>query len=92
METTIVDYPIEIEQQDIQHAPQLTTALIAAGIGNYGAAIATSPRRDFGVHYGRLFLEVTEYTEDCANLMIKNGWLEQPPLAPNYKALANQEK
>ncbi len=68
-----------------------TTALIAAGIGNYGAAMAASPRRDLGSHYYRLFLEITQYAEDCANLMIKNGWLEQPPLAPNYKALSDHE-
>ncbi|WP_342453804.1 DUF3231 family protein [Ammoniphilus resinae] len=67
-----------------------TTALIAAGIGNYGTAVAASPRRDLGSYYYRLFMEVAQYAEDCANLMIKNGWLEQPPLAPNYKALANR--
>ncbi|WP_134701355.1 DUF3231 family protein [Ammoniphilus sp. YIM 78166] len=67
-----------------------TTALIAAGIGNYGAALAASPRRDIGALYYRLFMEVAQYAEDCANMMIKNGWLEQPPLAPDYKALANQ--
>lgn len=69
-----------------------TTALIAAGIGNYGSAIAASPRRDLGAHYYRLFTEVIQLCEDCMNLMIKNGWLEQTPLAPDYKALANQEK
>ncbi|MBP1930901.1 hypothetical protein J2Z37_000898 [Ammoniphilus resinae] len=56
------------------------------------AAIAASPRRDLGTHYGGLFLEVIQYAEDCANLMIKKGWMEQPPLAPDYKALANRVK
>lgn len=68
-----------------------TSAMIAAGIGNYGAAIATSQRRDLATIYYRLQTEVMQYEEDCANLMIKEGWLEQPPLAPDYKALANRE-
>jgi len=55
------------------------SGMIAAGVGNYGAAMAASPRRDIGARYASLVPEVTLYAEDCANLMIKNGWLEEPP-------------
>jgi hypothetical protein len=64
-------------------------ALIAAGIGHYAAGMATSMRRDLSVHYVRLTAEISAYAEDGANIMIENGWLEQPPLASDREALAN---
>lgn len=67
---------------------QLITSLIASGINSYGMAIAMSERRDLGVHYTRLLAEVALYAEDGAELLIKNGWMEQPPLAANRKKLA----
>jgi hypothetical protein len=65
-----------------------TSALIGLGIGYYGTAIAESPRVDLGAMYNRLTLETQKYAEDGANIMIKNGWLEQPPMAPDRKELA----
>lgn len=62
-------------------------AMIAAGIGNYGAAMASSPRKDIGLKYARLVTEISFYAEDGANLMIKNGWLEEPPQAPDRNKL-----
>jgi hypothetical protein len=56
-----------------------TTAMIALGIGYYGNSMAKSPRRDVASHYARLTAEIGLYSEDGANLMIKNGWLEEPP-------------
>lgn len=58
-----------------------TTALIAIGMGYYGASISTSLRRDISAHYVRLTSEIAKYSEDGANLMIENGWMEQPPQA-----------
>jgi hypothetical protein len=65
-----------------------TTSLIGAGIGNYGVAISSNIRRDLASHYNRLMAEVGKYAEDGANLLIKNGWLEQPPHAKESKILA----
>ncbi|MGG0369754.1 DUF3231 family protein [Priestia endophytica] len=65
-----------------------TSALIALGVGYYGTAIAESPRVDLGAMYNRLTLETQKYAEDGSNIMIKNGWLEQPPMAPDRKELA----
>ncbi|WP_286231127.1 DUF3231 family protein [Neobacillus mesonae] len=67
-----------------------TTALIALSIGFYGTSMAMSPRRDLGLHYVRLSAEIAEYAEDGANIMIKNGWMEQPPMAPDRDELAKQ--
>ncbi|WLD94682.1 DUF3231 family protein [Alkalihalobacillus sp. AL-G] len=63
------------------------TAMIAAGIGNYGTAISVSPRKDIGIKYSRLLMEISLYAEDGANIMIDHGWLEKPPHAPDRNQL-----
>jgi len=57
-------------------------------ISRYGTAIGLCNRRDIGLHFTRLLAETVKYVEDAANLMIKNGWMEQPPQAAARKALA----
>ncbi|GAM12495.1 hypothetical protein SAMD00020551_0630 [Mesobacillus selenatarsenatis SF-1] len=37
--------------------------------------------------YNRLSVEVQMYSEDGANIMIKNGWFEQPPMASDRDEL-----
>ncbi|MDY0395572.1 DUF3231 family protein [Virgibacillus halophilus] len=66
----------------------LVTTLIASGLGQYGAAMAASPRHDLGVHYTRLMAELANYSNDGAKIMIENGWMEQPPIAADRKKLA----
>ncbi|MGP4080471.1 DUF3231 family protein [Pseudalkalibacillus sp. R45] len=63
------------------------TAMIAAGVGNYGTSIAISPRKDIGLKYSRLLMEISLYAEDGANIMIDHGWLEKPPHAPDRNQL-----
>ena len=63
------------------------TAMIAAGIGNYGMAMAASPRRDLGFKYASLIPEIALYAEDGANIMIKHGWMEEPPQADDRDQL-----
>lgn len=70
----------------------IITGLNKAGIGHYGRSLGSSPRRDLGAHYTRLITEIGLYAEDGANIMIKYGWMEQIPQAPNRDQLANQEK
>lgn len=65
-----------------------TTVLIGLSIGYYGSSIAQSPRMDLGVMYNKLTLGIQKYSEDGSNIMIKNKWLEQPPMASNRKDLA----
>ncbi len=57
------------------------SVMIGIGIGNYGMAMAASPRRDLGIKYASLIPEVSLYAEDGANIMIKHGWIEEPPQA-----------
>ncbi|WP_252120809.1 DUF3231 family protein [Halalkalibacter sp. APA_J-10(15)] len=64
-----------------------TSTLIALSVGYYGTGISQSPRVDLGVMYNRLSLEIQLYSEDGANIMIKNKWLEQPPMALNREEL-----
>ncbi len=66
----------------------LITALIGSGIGEYGASMSMSPRRDLGVQYTRLIAEITKYAEDGVQSLIKNGWMEQPPMAADRRDLA----
>lgn len=67
------------------------TAMAAAGVGNYGTAIAASPRKDIGLKYSRLLMEIALYAEDGANIMIDHGWLEKPPQSPDRNQLARGE-
>lgn len=64
---------------------QLSTQL---SIAYYGSALSVNSRRDLGAHYLRLTMELIQFAEDGANLMIKNGWLEQPPTASDRDSLA----
>jgi Protein of unknown function (DUF3231) len=65
---------------------QLSTQL---SLSFYGSALSVNSRRDIGADYLRLILELLKFGEDGANLMIKNGWLEQPPTASDRESLAN---
>jgi hypothetical protein len=62
--------------------------MIYAGMGNYGISISESQRTDLVMDYSRLNAEILKYSEDGANIMIANEWLEQPPLAANRRDLA----
>ena len=67
-------------------------ALSISAIGHYGMSIGQSPRRDLGVQYVRLLTEITAFAEDGANIMIDNGWAEQPPQATDRDKLGSGEK
>ncbi|SMC74861.1 DUF3231 family protein [Sporomusa malonica] len=67
---------------------QQVTLLIAMSMANYGAALGASTRVDVAGEYGRLMAEIAQFGEDGAQIMIKYGWLEQPPQAADRKELA----
>ena len=69
-----------------------TSGMIGLSVGFYGTAIAQSPRLDIGVLYNRLSLEIQLYSEDGANILIKNHWLEQPPMAADRHGLARKKE
>jgi hypothetical protein len=66
------------------------TTLIDASIGSYSVSMAMSPRHDLTAKYARMIAEVAKYAQDGAKLTIKNGWMEQPPMAANRKDLMRQ--
>jgi hypothetical protein len=59
-----------------------------SGSGNYGMSIAASQRKDIGAIYARLNAEILLFAEDGANIMIDEGWLEQPPLSADRNQLS----
>ncbi|MGX6445208.1 DUF3231 family protein [Neobacillus sp. K501] len=68
-----------------------TSGLISLSVGYYGTAVSQSPRGDLSAMYNRLSLEVQMYSEDGANIMIKNKWLEQPPMASDRDELIRKK-
>ncbi|MBP1990022.1 DUF3231 family protein [Paenibacillus eucommiae] len=62
--------------------------LNSAGIGHYGQSLGLGPRRDLGAIYVRLMMEIMAYADDGADIMIDNGWMEQPPQAVDRDKLA----
>ncbi|UJL47211.1 DUF3231 family protein [Virgibacillus sp. NKC19-16] len=69
-----------------------TTEMIALGIGFYGLSISTNIRRDIASHYTRLMAEIALFSEDGANIMIDNEWLEEPPRMVDRDELAKKRK
>lgn len=64
-----------------------TLFLAAIGMGNYGASLAASMRRDLTTVYIRLTAEIGTYADDGAELTIKNDWMEKIPGAIERNAL-----
>lgn len=64
------------------------SAINAVGLADYGDALGTTVRLDLSTSYARLMAETGKFGEDGANIMIDNGWMEQPPQADDRKALA----
>jgi hypothetical protein len=60
------------------------TVLIASALGQYGVAMATSPRADLAAMYVHLSAEIGKYASEGAKLMIKEGWLEKPPQSVDH--------
>ncbi|MBO7746859.1 DUF3231 family protein [Paenibacillus sp. MWE-103] len=56
-------------------------------VRSYGNAISLSARHDLVEKYGRFLLQVGNYVEDGANILIEHGWLEEPPQAADRDAL-----
>lgn len=67
------------------------SAMIAAGVGNYGVAMGASPRRDIALKYATLIPEIALYAEDGANILIKHSWLEEPPQTDDRNELIKKK-
>jgi hypothetical protein len=62
--------------------------LVSTAMGYFGAGLAISQRRDIAAKYELLIAEIGLYAEDGAQLLIDNGWFEQPPMADDRQKLA----
>ena len=67
-----------------------TLLLIAAGFVNYATSMASSPRRDLTAIYTRCMAETASYSNDGTNIMIENGWMEEPPRVVDRDELINK--
>lgn len=67
------------------------TSLVATASGYYGAAFSLSQRRDLATKYAISIAEITKYAEDGVQIMIRNGWLEQPPTFEDRDKLAEHK-
>jgi hypothetical protein len=63
--------------------------LVSTAMGYFGLGLSVAQRRDLAAKYELLIAEIGLYAEDGAQLMIDNGWLEQPPMADDRDELAN---
>jgi hypothetical protein len=69
-----------------------TVMITSAGILNYAASMATSPRHDLMVNYFKAISEVANYLEDGTNIMIENGWYEEPFRTVDRRELINRSE
>ena len=64
--------------------------MFALKIRHYGNGLAVSVRHDIGTLYIRSLMNIGMFVEDGAELMIDQGWLEQPPEAVDRDTLASE--
>ncbi|WP_394218862.1 DUF3231 family protein [Halobacillus trueperi] len=65
--------------------------LLQSAQSYHGAGLASAMRVDLVTTYEKIILKNIMITKEWFNLMIKNNWLEQPPLAPNRKEIAKDK-
>ena len=57
----------------------------------HGAGLASAMRTDLVTTYEGIILKNLMVTKKWLNIMVKNKWIEQPPLAPNRKEIAKEK-
>ncbi|WP_407305784.1 DUF3231 family protein [Desulfosporosinus sp. SB140] len=65
----------------------LVAASTTAGLYLCAYAMSLSFRKDLALHYGSLMVDIMRYGEEGIKIMIKRGWLEQPPQSFDRKTL-----
>jgi hypothetical protein len=60
-------------------------------IREYANGVSLSARKDIAALYARCEMDVGLYVEDGANLMIDQGWMEQPPEVINRAKLVSKD-
>ena len=57
----------------------------------HGAGLASSMRADLIIAYEAIILKTITVVKNWFDIMVKNKWLEQPPLAPDRKEIAKNK-
>ncbi|MEH7299406.1 DUF3231 family protein [Neobacillus drentensis] len=65
--------------------------LFQAAQAYHGTGLASAMRSDLVVAFEGVILKNILVTKKWFNIMVKYGWLEQPPLAPNREELAKEK-
>ncbi|WP_226582315.1 DUF3231 family protein [Halobacillus litoralis] len=65
----------------------IISVLSSSGQGNYAGGASSSLRYDIVFTYQRLAIEIAIYAKDGMDIMINNGWFEEPPQAPDLQKL-----
>ncbi|WP_156291890.1 DUF3231 family protein [Oceanobacillus salinisoli] len=65
--------------------------LLQSSQSYHGAGLASAMRIDLVATYERIILKNLTITKEWFNLMAKNKWLEEPPLAPDRKEIAKNK-
>jgi hypothetical protein len=66
-------------------------SLVSVAVAYYSAALSVGQRHDLTLKYTRMIAEIGLYAEDGVHLMIKNGWLEEPPSVQDREALSERD-
>ncbi|MEG9296834.1 DUF3231 family protein [Mangrovibacillus sp. Mu-81] len=87
-------YPVSMEVKNSTVPPyseKLMLFFISAsntvGLHTLCQAATMSMRKDLAVHYGHFISEAMKYSSEGLSLLIKRGWMEQPPQASDQKNL-----
>lgn len=65
--------------------------LLQSSQSYHGAGLASAMRIDLVAAFEKIILKNIMNTKEWFNIMVKNKWLEQPPLAPNRKEIAKDK-
>ena len=66
--------------------------IVAAGLSTMGTIISTCFRRDIISALALAMTDIANYLDDGLNLMIKNGWMEEPPRVVDREELFSNPK
>ncbi|NPV90914.1 MAG: DUF3231 family protein [Firmicutes bacterium] len=69
-----------------------TSYINSAFLVSYTTFFATSPRHDLSAIFMKAFTEVADYAQDGLNIMIDNGWYEEPARTVDRRELLNKPK
>lgn len=86
--------PVSMEVTDSTVSPfsdRLILFLISttssSGLYLLAYAMSTAMRKDLAMHYSTIILDVAKYGEEGVEMLIKRGWMEQPPQSVNRRKL-----